>query len=531
MLFTADVGKYPGTNGNAISIAVARAAAPAGDPVTVTVAGTTINVVLNTHPGKQPTPVQLRDAINAGAFDDDGDRMLTAQIILPDATKVTGSMPLNLNLRLAEVYDFGSDGLAALRFRAVDFAVPSGLVTIAVSEAALGTGGDPSITVNGSRIDVVLDSTTPTTAGQLLAGWAAVPAASALVLPQLVFGAPTASIVGGGARTITLDVRNRFTQRNALDQFRSLTLADADQALVMSSFGAVNPLQIRLAAVATGAAGNGIKVQVVSRPLGAGAGPTVTISGQSVNIELNSTAGSETTVQQLIDALRTNAGSLLDVTLLYGDPNEALGGRPNTFSPLVLLGGDDAQVVPGYIGLPGDDPATPNDDPDEASRINRNEIIVRFAEVLPDDFYRIELFAQNDVVSGGTALLDRAGNALQPANPNADREVMDFELELGAQVVSVVPQPVTRNVQRVLTPAIGANITLTFIDQSLTVPDNLTAAQLQTALETGLTNLMPGDVVVTGPTAGDWTIAFHGRYNEQRHPAAGWLVRASRSSG
>jgi hypothetical protein len=103
MLFTADAGKYPGTNGNAISIAVARAAAPAGDPVTVTVAGTTINVVLNTHPGKEPTPVQLRDAINAGAFDGDGDRMLTAQIILPDATKVTGSMPLNLNLRLAEI--------------------------------------------------------------------------------------------------------------------------------------------------------------------------------------------------------------------------------------------------------------------------------------------------------------------------------------------------------------------------------------------------------------------------------------------
>nr|MCU0981641.1 DVUA0089 family protein [Pirellulaceae bacterium] len=97
-------------------------------------------------------------------------------------------------------------------------------------------------------------------------------------------------------------------------------------------------------------------------------------------------------------------------------------------------------------------------------------------------------------------------------------EVMDFELELGAQVVSVVPQPVTRNVQRVLTPATGANITLTFIDQSLTVPDNLTAAQLQTALETGLANLMPGDVVVTGATPGDWTIAFHGRYNEQSIP-------------
>ena len=93
--------------------------------------------------------------------------------------------------------------------------------------------------------------------------------------------------------------------------------------------------------------------------------PNVTVSGKSVYVELNNTAGSQTTAQQLINALRANAGALLEVTLLYGDPNERLGGRPNTFSPLLLGGGDDIQVTPGYVGLPGDDPATPNSDPAE----------------------------------------------------------------------------------------------------------------------------------------------------------------------
>ena len=160
----------------------------------------------------------------------------------------------------------------------------------------------------------------------------------------------------------------------------------------------------------------------------------------------------------------------------------------------------------------------------KTARINRNEIIVRFAEILPDDLYRIELFAQDNVVPGGTALRDRGGDALSPLNPNADREIMDFELSLGPQVVSVVPQPVTWNVQHVRTPTprTGALVTLTFIDQAIAVADNLTPSQLQTALETGLANVQPGDVVVSG-LAGDWQIAFHGRYNEQNIP----LIQAS----
>ena len=61
---------------------------------------------------------------------------------------------------------------------------------------------------------------------------------------------------------------------------------------------------------------------------------------------------------------------------------------------------NDVTISPGFMGL-GDD---------------ANTAIVRFAETLPDDVYRIDAFSQ----------------------------ALHFELDLGAQVVAVVPQPVTR---------------------------------------------------------------------------------------
>ncbi len=61
---------------------------------------------------------------------------------------------------------------------------------------------------------------------------------------------------------------------------------------------------------------------------------------------------------------------------------------------------------------------------------------MRFAESLPDDQYRIEISG-----SGATALRNVAGD---PFNDGSDLEV-DFRLDLGAQVVAIVPQPITRN--------------------------------------------------------------------------------------
>ncbi len=67
----------------------------------------------------------------------------------------------------------------------------------------------------------------------------------------------------------------------------------------------------------------------------------------------------------------------------------------------------------GFIGI-GDQP---------------NQVIVRFGEALPDDLYRIQITS---------ALQDMEGQSAQAFTRN-------FELNLAPQVMSVVPQPVTRN--------------------------------------------------------------------------------------
>jgi len=518
IMFTADPTHYPGDAGNAISILVQRQDLGAGVDPTVVVLGTTITATLNTTPGSETTPQQLVNKISTDAKDGVGNQMVSADIIPAAETDITGvaPVPATLNLELTEEYDFGTDGLVAVEFTAVDFAVAGGVITIDVTEANRAAAGVPGVSVSGSTISVELDTSGPTTAQQLLAEWTNA-GADALATAARVLGNPVTSIVGGGAQTITLDVRNQFVMRDATDAFGPITLTDANQALVMSDFGAVNPLQLRLTADATGAAGDGIRMEVVSRALGAGVEPNVTVVGTNIYVELNSTADSETTAQQLIDKLRSEAGTLIDVTLLYGDPDEVLGGLPNPYSPLVLRGGDDAVVVPGYIGLPRDDPGVDNSDPDELLRINRNEVIIRFAETLPDDHYRIEIFGFEDVSQNISPLKNLGGDFFTPSEPDADREVVHFDLELGPQVISVVPQPVSRNVQRVQWPGGAGSFGLTFIDKTVTINAGDDADAVRTAMETGLDNVNPGDVVVTG-TPLDWTIAFHGRHNYESLP-------------
>lgn len=59
-----------------------------------------------------------------------------------------------------------------------------------------------------------------------------------------------------------------------------------------------------------------------------------------------------------------------------------------------------------------------------------NEVILRFAESLPDDAYRIHIDGSLTFTSGRFR--------------NGNDQAIDFQLELGAQIVAVVPQPVLR---------------------------------------------------------------------------------------
>lgn len=91
--------------------------------------------------------------------------------------------------------------------------------------------------------------------------------------------------------------------------------------------------------------------------------------------------------------------------------------------------GNDIVIEPGYLGF-GD-----------TDRI----VIARFKETLPNDLYRIEIFGYDDPDRGVIGLRNIDGILLEPRVPGTDRDTIDFRLELGAQIVSVVPQPVQKS--------------------------------------------------------------------------------------
>ncbi len=94
--------------------------------------------------------------------------------------------------------------------------------------------------------------------------------------------------------------------------------------------------------------------------------------------------------------------------------------------------GNEQTIVPGYIARGEQD----------------NEVIIRFAETLPDDQYR--LIIRGD--EGNSPLRNIDG---VPFNGGSDSTIR-FDLDLGAQVVSVVPQPVYRGPIQVTTTALNA---------------------------------------------------------------------------
>ncbi len=99
---------------------------------------------------------------------------------------------------------------------------------------------------------------------------------------------------------------------------------------------------------------------------------------------------------------------------------------------------DDVRIQPGLMTL---------GDP------NENEVVVRFADALPDDNYRINVYGYDD--SNATprvvGLRNVQGELIQPSVPGTRTETVNFQLDLGALVESVVPQPVVRNADGSLT--------------------------------------------------------------------------------
>lgn len=108
--------------------------------------------------------------------------------------------------------------------------------------------------------------------------------------------------------------------------------------------------------------------------------------------------------------LKFGPGVTIDQNTLSAISIIRSGGAGDAFG-----NGNDVAIVPGSISV------------DDAP--NRNQVVIRFAESLTDDLYRISV---------GSGL----GSA---ANGNAIPTSFDLRLDLGAFVTAVVPQPVTRS--------------------------------------------------------------------------------------
>ncbi len=122
-----------------------------------------------------------------------------------------------------------------------------------------------------------------------------------------------------------------------------------------------------------------------------------------------------------MDAINNNANAsaLVLSRFVSGSPATRIGALAINYSPIRLTGANDIPVIPAYRGL-GD---------------TGREVIFRFAEDLPDDIYRIDILGR-----GATALRNVSG---QRFNGGSDSG-LQFELDLGAKIESVVPQPIRR---------------------------------------------------------------------------------------
>ena len=127
-----------------------------------------------------------------------------------------------------------------------------------------------------------------------------------------------------------------------------------------------------------------------------------------------------------LDEGDTLHNDLVDVTFIFSDSQQI---DDATLDAISLTGSgaddvfdteDDVVIEPGYVGI-GD---------------QENRVVMRFAEKLPDDNYRI------DVLGTGDAPLENLDG--EPFNDGDSDFQLEFQLDLGAQVAGVVPQPISR---------------------------------------------------------------------------------------
>lgn len=343
-----------------------------------------------------------------------------------DAIQVTRSGgDLKFDVATART-DFNTSGQVIVEFQAKTPGDSGNGVSLLFSKRNVGAAAPPTITVEGRTILVELNSTPlhPTTASSLINAINQNAAAKKLVQAVLVSG-PSSTNIATPAII-----------------YSPLSLTGGNQASVSSNFNTGTNLDITFTAVASGAAGNGIRIEVTKSNRGGAGSPTIkVVNNQTIQIDLNSNTGNETTAAQLVSVFNATpqARALAVASNPVGNPNTKIGLAQTVinYSPLILGGANDVVFKRGdegvYVGL-GDSP---------------RDVIFRFAETLPDDKYRIDIAG-----TGSAPLRSENGFALgddtDDGTDNGQDYALQFELDLGPQIVGVVPQPIDRTSNGIL---------------------------------------------------------------------------------
>ncbi len=139
-------------------------------------------------------------------------------------------------------------------------------------------------------------------------------------------------------------------------------------------------------------------------------------AGEIFDLEVNNQLG----VSPSELTFRFDGGQRLDPNTLQGIRITRSGGD-GTFGD-----GNEEIVQPGYLGF-GD-----------SERI----VIARFANPLVDDQYQIEIFGYDLPGAGIVGLRNIDNELFQPEDITSDTQTVLFEVEIGAVVTAVVPQPI-----------------------------------------------------------------------------------------
>ncbi|MCX7422605.1 MAG: hypothetical protein NT013_24105, partial [Planctomycetia bacterium] len=145
--------------------------------------------------------------------------------------------------------DFGSGGVATLTFTSDSAGVVGNDIRLTINKSALSSGGVPTVSVSGHNITVTLDTTTPTTAQQLVNALNNVSpvnannAAAALLINASFTGIGSTSVTGlGNGTNLALgggnrEVVSRNDDYNSNDAYISISLDPGTYYIGVSSTG------------------------------------------------------------------------------------------------------------------------------------------------------------------------------------------------------------------------------------------------------------------------------------------------------